>query len=58
MTDTDLRNSAALAEFSNWAAGIRDAVQQSLQPFSASAHLLLRMTALQVYGAGVPMLRI
>ena len=26
-----------LAEFSNWAAGIRDAVQQSLQPFSVSA---------------------
>ena len=37
MTDNDLRNSAALAEFSNWAAGIRDAVQQSLQPFSEAA---------------------
>ena len=37
MTDTDLRNSAALAEFSNWAAGIRDAVHQSLQSFSEAA---------------------
>jgi hypothetical protein len=37
MTDNDLRNSAAIAEFSNWAAGIRDAVQQSLQPFSEAA---------------------
>jgi hypothetical protein len=37
MTDTDLRNSAALAEFSNWAASFSDAVQQSLQPFSEAA---------------------
>jgi hypothetical protein len=37
MTDTDLRNSAALAEFSNWAASFSDAVKQSLQPFSEAA---------------------
>lgn len=40
MTDIDLRNSAALAEFSNWAAGIRDALKQSLQPFSEAAEYL------------------
>ena len=37
MTDNDLRNSAALAEFSNWAASISDALKQSLQPFSEAA---------------------
>ena len=40
MTDTDLRNSAALAEFSNWAASISDALKQSLQPFSEAAAYL------------------
>ena len=40
MTDTDLRNSAALAEFSNWAASITDAIKQSLQPFSEAAAYL------------------
>ena len=37
MTDADLRNSAALAEFTNWAASFSDAVKQSLQPFSDAA---------------------
>lgn len=37
MTDTDLRNSAALAEFQNWAAGISDALKQSLQSFNEAA---------------------
>ena len=40
MTDTDLQNSAALAEFSNWAASITDALKQSLQPFSEAAAYL------------------
>ena len=40
MTDTDLQNSAALAEFSNWAASISDALKQSLQPFSEAAAYL------------------
>ena len=40
MTDTDLRNSAALAEFTNWAASFSAAVKQSLQPFSDAAALV------------------
>jgi hypothetical protein len=40
MTDTDLRNSAALAEFTNWAASFSDAVKQSLKPFSDAAALV------------------
>ena len=37
MTTSDPQNSAALAEFTNWAAGITDAIKQSLQPFSDAA---------------------
>jgi hypothetical protein len=37
MITSDPQNSAALAEFTNWAAGITDAIKQSLQPFSEAA---------------------
>ena len=37
MITSDPQNSAALAEFTNWAAGNTDAIKQSLQPFSEAA---------------------
>ena len=37
MINSDPQNSAALAEFTNWAAGNTDAIKQSLQPFSEAA---------------------